>query len=159
MSTGRGIWKCVNPGECRGWAELLSSVVRLSRHVLTGIYLCWQADVNLECYTPTWAAYATYTIVMLALYTLGLPMFLFVYLYLQMGEVRFARRVGRYSPLMRRSGWEWFWPLFLIVSLLLLVIELWRMSKLGVLPGEKVNTATPPPEELAWFWAMTALER
>jgi len=109
----------VNPGECRGWAELLSSVVRLSRHVLTGIYLCWQADVNLECYTPTWAAYATYTIVMLALYTLGLPMFLFVYLYRHRKtlEVRSCSRWGKWGTRnactrLRCDGWREGWLAF-----------------------------------------------
>jgi serine/threonine protein kinase len=43
---------------------------------------------------------------------------LFAYIFLQASEVRFARSIDRYEPLLRRSAWEIAWPFALIVTLL-----------------------------------------
>jgi serine/threonine-protein kinase len=44
--------------------------------------------------------------------------FLFAYLFFLSSEVRFARRVDRYQPLVARPRWEAVWPFFLIFLLL-----------------------------------------
>jgi tRNA A-37 threonylcarbamoyl transferase component Bud32 len=48
--------------------------------------------------------------------------FLFAYLFLLSTEVRFARRIGRYVPLVRRPAWESVWPFFLILFVLATVV-------------------------------------
>ena len=45
-------------------------------------------------------------------------LFLFAYLFFLSSEVRFARRVDRYQPLVARPRWEAVWPFFLIFLLL-----------------------------------------
>ncbi len=47
--------------------------------------------------------------------------FLFAYLFFLYREVRYARRIDRYETLVDRSGWETFWPVCLIVVLLLTI--------------------------------------
>ena len=44
--------------------------------------------------------------------------FLFAYLFFLSSEVRFARRIDRYQPLIARPRWEAVWPFFLIFLLL-----------------------------------------
>ncbi len=44
--------------------------------------------------------------------------FLFAYLFFLSSEVRFARRIDRYQPLVARPPWEAVWPFFLIFLLL-----------------------------------------
>jgi eukaryotic-like serine/threonine-protein kinase len=44
--------------------------------------------------------------------------FLFAYLFFLSSEVRFARRIDRYQPLVARPRWEAVWPFFLIFLLL-----------------------------------------
>ena len=44
--------------------------------------------------------------------------FLFAYLFFLSSEVRFARRIDRYQPLVARPSWEAVWPFFLIFLLL-----------------------------------------
>lgn len=46
---------------------------------------------------------------------------LFAYIYLQSTEVRFARSIDRFEPLLRRSAWELVWPFALVVTILGLV--------------------------------------
>lgn len=48
--------------------------------------------------------------------------FLFAYLLLLATEVRFARRVDRYVPLVKRHSWETIWPIFLILSVAATVV-------------------------------------
>ena len=48
--------------------------------------------------------------------------FQFAYLFLLSTEVRFARQIDRYVPLVRRPAWESVWPTFLIVVLVGTVI-------------------------------------
>jgi serine/threonine protein kinase len=49
-------------------------------------------------------------------------LFLFAYLFLLSSEVRFARRIDRYLPLVRRPKWESAWPFFLIVVVVSTII-------------------------------------
>ena len=46
---------------------------------------------------------------------------LFAYIYLQSTEVRFARSIDRFEPLLRRSAWEFIWPFALVVTIIGLV--------------------------------------
>src|SRR5262249_3864153 len=43
--------------------------------------------------------------------------FQFAYLFLLSTEVRFARQIDRYVPLVKRPAWESIWPMFLIIVL------------------------------------------
>jgi hypothetical protein len=49
-------------------------------------------------------------------------LFLFAYLVLLSTEVRFCRKLDRYVQLVSRPAWEFAWPIFLIVVLLVTVI-------------------------------------
>ena len=57
---------------------------------------------------------------------------LFAYIYLQATEVRFARSIDRFEPLLRRSAWEFIWPFALIVTIVGLVFGMdavrWGLS-------------------------------
>lgn len=48
--------------------------------------------------------------------------FLFAYLFFLAEEVRFARRIDRYELLVNRPRWEYVWPSFLVVVLLVTVV-------------------------------------
>jgi serine/threonine protein kinase len=61
--------------------------------------------------------------------------FQFAYLFLASTEVRFARQIDRYVPLVKRPAWESIWPMFLIVVLVVTVITTdvvdWMLSREG----------------------------
>jgi hypothetical protein len=84
-------------------------------------------------------------------------LFLFAYLVLLSTEVRFCRRLDRYGQLVRRPAWEFGWPIFLIVVLLVSVIATdglgWTLSSehasLWAFFRERIGTQPLDPFEIA----------
>jgi serine/threonine protein kinase len=58
--------------------------------------------------------------------------FLFGYIFLRLEEVRLARNLDRYEPVIRHSRWEFRWTMLLVVALVAIVVALdmvaWNLS-------------------------------
>jgi hypothetical protein len=83
--------------------------------------------------------------------------FLFAYLFLLSTEVRFARKIDRYEPLVERKRWESIWPVLLIVVALLTITTTdvleWFLSRrnpaLGDFLRQQLITPALEPLELS----------
>jgi hypothetical protein len=65
--------------------------------------------------------------------------FQFAYLVLLSGEVRFARRLDRFEPLVERPRWESVWPFFLIIVLLSSVATTDLLDRTLGTPGSDIS--------------------